>query len=88
MGDIKTVVDGENLSEVWTAIANCVNKITGDVDPSTDGTLQKQINDLKDKQFDVDKEYVDNLFSELTNQINGLQTILDDINSHTYLIIE
>ncbi|MGN0404460.1 MAG: hypothetical protein ACI4F1_04505 [Bariatricus sp.] len=44
----RAVIDDSNLDQVWGAVANCVKKITGDVDPSTDGTLQAQINKLKE----------------------------------------
>ena len=46
----RAVIDDSNLDQVWVAVANCVKKITGDVDPSTDGTLQAQINELKSGQ--------------------------------------
>ena len=50
MGDQIKVVDETNLDKVWEAVANRVKMVTGEVDLTKDGTLQKQINDLKSGQ--------------------------------------
>ena len=50
MSEIPKQVDKNNLPEIWSLVVQSIKLITGDVNMSTDGTLQEQINDLKSGQ--------------------------------------
>lgn len=47
MSEIPKQVDENNLPNIWDLVVQSIKKVTGNVNVSTDGTLQSQINKLK-----------------------------------------
>lgn len=71
-----TKIDSSNLGAVWERVAEFVKKITGNVNVTTDGTLQEQITKANTQ------------ISSMSSEIEVMKKQIEELSGTTYITTE